>query len=500
MKKCILVVLILFLLCGCADNPPVEQPKEFVYHTQEIMYSEPEAQYAFRINMDCTETAYARYYFEPAIEKTERTACIEVTDKILVKQGKLGLIPEIYVFTEERYPDNYIVGNKVYLSAQDWYTAEYVTDVLLAAYGACSHYGLAYGYANLLCDTPITDTSFRIPGTADAADLSLLCFDDAFVSASDIADVKALACNFAQTYAAAKGEAALQELLSASDTASGARCVSDALVQYYQDNGFDYTPSTLCFGFGGHSFDYIVSTDLATFFIKKDWKDMNTQYNPLVYDGFLHQDYNDIKAFFQINLEQMRQYQELFVLDSYNNDLRVIFSNTELPQTSFYQGNTHTIDLKNVDSLMHEYIHALTQPKGTMKVWEVEGFARYFSYRYDYYGIALLNQDYNNLPETPELEYVHEYLAVVQRPIDMAVDYEEIENIAVWSRNIKDPNANYVAGSSFVQYLVSQYGEKAVIDSIYGEKTPLPKTYAELVREWIAHIESCCQGYSKYGE
>lgn len=500
MKKCILAAIILLLLCGCTEKPPVEQPKEYAYHTQEIMYSESEAQYGFRTNMDCTETAYARYYFEPTIEKTERMACIEVTDKILAKQAKLGLIPEIYVFTEERYPDTYIVENKVYLSVQDWQTVEYAADVLLAAYGSCSHYGLAYGYANLICGEPIKDTAFSIPNAADAADLNVLCFDEAFVSERDIAAVKSLACNFVQTYVAAKGEAALQELLSDSDTEIGAKSVSDVLARYYQDNGFDYTPSTLCFGFGGHSFDYIVSADLATFFIKKDWKDMNTQYNPLVYDGFLHQDYTDIKAFFQINLEQMRQYQELFALDSYNNDLRVIFSNTELPQTSFYQGNSHAIYLKNVDSLMHEYIHALTQPKGTMKVWEVEGFARYFSYRYDYYGIAFLNRDYNNLPETPELEYVHEYLDVVQRPIDMAVDYEEIENIAVWSRNIKNPNANYLAGSSFVQYLVNQYGEKAVIDSVYGDKTPLPKTYAELVREWIAHIESCCQGYSKYGE
>lgn len=500
MKKCILVVLILFLLCGCADNPPVEQPKEYEYHTQEITYSEPEAQYAFRINMDCTENAYARYYFEPTIEKTERTACIEVTDKILAKQGKLGLIPEIYVFTEERYHDTYIFENKVYLSVQDWQTVEYAADVLLAAYGACSHYGLAYGYANLICGEPIKDTAFSIPSAADAADLNVLCFDEAFVSERDIAAVKSLACNFVQTYVAAKGEAALQELLSDSDTEIGAKSVSDVLARYYQDNGFDYTPSTLCFGFGGHSFDYIVSSDLAAFYIKKDWEDMHAQSNPLVYDGFLHQDYTDIKAFFQINLEQMRQYQELFALDSYNNDLRVIFSNTELPQTSFYQGNSHAIYLKNVDSLMHEYIHALTQPKGTMKLWEAEGFARYFSYRYDYYGMAFLNQDYNNCPNTPELKCVHEYLAVIQRPIDMAVDYEEIENIAVWSRSIKDPNANYLAGSSFVQYLVSQYGEKAVIDSVYGDKTPLPKTYAELVREWIAHIESCCQGYSKYGK
>lgn len=486
------------MLYGCTNKTAVGQPKEYEYHTQEITYTEPAAQYAFRINMDSTETAYARYYFEPTIEKTERILCIEATHKILERQIALGFLPEIYIFTEDRNQDINIAENKLYLSVQDWRTVEYATNVLLAAYGACSHYGLAYGYANLICSKPILDSSFNIPSATDVCDLNLLCFDTAFASDSDIAMVKSLACNFVQTYVATKGETAMQELLSNSKTASGAGAVSDALAQYYQENGFDYVPSDLRYGYGGHSFDYIVSTDLATFYIKKDWEDMNAQYNPLVYDGFLHQNYADTKTFFQTNLKQMQQYQELFALDSYNNDLCVIFANTDLSQHSFYQSNTHTIYIKNVDSLMHEYIHALTQPQASMKSWEIEGFARYFSYRYDYYGIAFLNHDYNNLSETPETKYVHEYLNMIQRPIDMVKDYEEIENIAVWCWSFKNPNENYVTGSSFIQYLVKQYGEKAVINSIYGDKAPLPKPYMEQVRDWIAYIESCYQGYSKY--
>ena len=81
----------------------------------------------------------------------------------------------------------------------------------------------------------------------------------------------------------------------------------------------------------------------------------------------------------------------------------------------------------------------------------------------------------------------------------MATDYSELENIAVYSRSWKDPNKNYITGSSFVQYLVKQYGEEAVINSIYGEGTPLPKTYAESVKEWIEYIEREYSEYSKYG-
>ena len=104
--------------------------------------------------------------------------------------------------------------------------------------------------------------------------------------------------------------------------------------------------------------------------------------------------------------------------------------------------------------------------------------------------MAFLNQDYFNAPDTPELKYIHEYLAVINRPIDIAKDYTELENIAVYSRSFTDPNKNYLAGSSFVQYLVKQYGEEAVINSIYGEGDSLPKNYIELVKEWIEFIDT----------
>jgi len=133
-----------------------------------------------------------------------------------------------------------------------------------------------------------------------------------------------------------------------------------------------------------------------------------------------------------------------------------------------------------------------------MAMWKVEGFARYFSYYYDFYGMAFLNQDYNNTPDTPELKYIHEYLATINRPIDIAKDYCELENVAVYYFGFTDPNDNYLTGSSFVQYLVKQYGEDAVINSIYGSGDKLPKTYIELVKEWNEYIETNYQNYSKY--
>ena len=51
---------------------------------------------------------------------------------------------------------------------------------------------------------------------------------------------------------------------------------------------------------------------------------------------------------------------------------------------------------------------------------------------------------------------------------------------------------------SFIQYLVKQYGEETVINSIYGNGNALPKTYAELVKEWNEYIAANYVNYSKF--
>lgn len=80
----------------------------------------------------------------------------------------------------------------------------------------------------------------------------------------------------------------------------------------------------------------------------------------------------------------------------------------------------------------------------------------------------------------------------------MAVDFEKLENIAVYSRGYTSPNDSYVAGSSFVQYLVKAFGEQAVIDSIYGSGTPLPQSMSELVQLWQEYLQTNYSTYSLY--
>lgn len=493
-KMLIVIILLMLLVTACAVTPDTKPERSYV--GADVTYSEPMAQYGFRLNMDSAEGEFAKYFFEASIADQEREACTGVTEKVLANQTYGDVKPEIYVFSQERYEYKYLDGHKLYTSPENWESVDYITDILLVAYGEAAHYGAAFGYANYLAETLQWENQsgkFSAPGETAILDLSYLCFDENFATTEDVVTAKEVACAFVVSYINRNGEQAFQQLLS-----SCAKAI-DALAVYYRENGVSYTPTAIPYQYGGKTYDYIVRSDYGTFYIENDWVDINTEYNPLITDGFLHSNYADTKAFFETNLKQMKQYQDLFMLDDYNHDLDIVFTQPiGLSKTSFYQGANHRIYLYNVDSMMHEYIHALSMPTPSMQNWQVEGFARYFSYYYDFYGMAFLNQDYNNTPDTPELRYVHEYLAAINRPIDMAKDYREIENVAVHYFGFTNPNKNYLAGSSFVQYLVKQYGEEAVINSIYGNCNPLPKTYAELVKEWDEYIAREYKEYSKY--
>ena len=58
-KLVVVIVSLLLLLTSCAVNPDIQDttaPPERSYVSADITYSEPTAQYAFRLNMDTTET------------------------------------------------------------------------------------------------------------------------------------------------------------------------------------------------------------------------------------------------------------------------------------------------------------------------------------------------------------------------------------------------------------------------------------------------------------
>ena len=172
-KLIVLAISLMILLSSCIQNPSA--PLERNYVSSDVTYSEPTAQYAFRLNMDTTETDSAKYFFEESIENKDRETCIEVTDKVLSHLTLDEVVPEIYIFSNDRYSYKNISDHKLYCSIQDWKSVEYVTDVLLVAYGESTHYGTAFGYANYLSKNynwNSYESKFSNPSVSDTFDLT----------------------------------------------------------------------------------------------------------------------------------------------------------------------------------------------------------------------------------------------------------------------------------------------------------------------------------------
>lgn len=496
-----MLLCITFVFSSCISN----STPELIFTTEKVILCEPNDTFSRSDDMELVSVNGVTYAFEQAISSDDRIDCIEETQSIL---DRIGLKKEIYiyVYTNDTYDSTYISDGAIYISVQSWESPEYISYLLLGLFGEYCNYGAIYGYADFLYkqlnELKVDKNEFVWDSETDCSilDLNILCFNENFVSQKDIESVMNISAAFVFDYINIHGISKFHELLINSGTVECVDLFGKELSHFYSKNNINYVPSNVLYALGGHSYNYIARCQYATFFIENNWYDENNELNPLTYENFLHQNYIDVKKFFDINSEQMGKYQSLFDLKSYNNDLIVYFSNNKrLSQYSFYQRQTHSIYLMNVDSLMHEYIHSITvENNPSDSSWSIEGVARYFSYKYDCYGIAMLNVDYNMPSSSKELLYVREYKEKIGRDINMEVDFTEIENIAVYSRSYFEPNCSYVAGSSFVAYMVSQFGESEVIDMIFSEDGMEHSLYTELVHNWVSYIKTNYANYSKY--
>lgn len=500
---------------------------EHVYEADVIRYGEPSGEFSFRKDVEVTRTGYAVYYFDTSIDLAERNACIKATDQALSRIEAVLPEVEIAVLSPEFYDGVLVSGNRLYTPVTSWDSVDYIAKVLLAGYGEWSNYGMAYGYADSLCGKagmggaePDTNDREAVSGEREPAsdgretvsderdrcefqpmnsmagyDLTLLCFDENFASAEDVEAAKNNACLFAEWYMSSHSEEEYLELLSASGTSEGAARANEALESFYEEHGVECSLTKILYEYGGMSLDYAAACEYAVFYIGKDWQDQIWEMNPMVPENFLHEDYSAIKEFFECNVRQMKQYQELFDLDSYSNELTVFFpNNAELLQTSFYQVKRGTIYLDSVVSLMHEYIHFLMDGYHDLEnKWTVEGFARYYDCLYNDYGCAFWNQDYND----PEGAF-QAYIEYIGRLVDSRADNRYLNDFLVRAYEWSDPNLTYESGASFVAYLVECYGLEDVIQYIGSDiqfNAKWGKSYKELVQDWNDYIE---QNYSWY--
>lgn len=476
-------ILLLLMLCLCMPAA-AEGPKR-------ITYTEPWST-SYPLWMERVEGELAVFRFDTAVEEASRRECMTAVDELLRQLPAVGK-PEICVAKRPLFGGAVIEGNRLYLSPMDWQSVDFAALVLVAAAGEYSHYGLAYGLAGWLRAEP---GRFAAMLESAAYDLNLLCFDAGFVPAEDALNARMLSICFAAEYIGAYGIGACLDLLLESDTEQGMQAAVAALQEFYASHGVLPEVSALRYAHGGKNYQYRVLTDGAEFYVGREWRDAHHALNPLVTERFLHEDYASVREFFLINETQMAQYRQLFAAAGPWKNVTVLMLNPqEKVNTSCYQTVEHCILLLNVDSLMHEYIHALMRVRSTQQLWETEGIARYFSFYYDHYGWAFLNEDYNHLPDEAYAQYVHDYLAAVGRPIDMTVDFGELESLGAYSRGVRSPNEDYASGSAFVHYLVQRFGEEAVIRHVCGLEA-LPEDVFVLRQDWMDWLNENYQHYT----
>lgn len=485
---------------------------ERAYETDIIYYNEPSGGVHLRKDVEKTQTDYATYYFEIPISEQERNACIAATDRMLSRIDAPLPELEVVVLQQKSYNGVSVSGDRLYLSPQPWDSLDYLARELLAGYGEWANYGLAYGYANHLCNKAGLDggeagadgreaDSLLPMSVLELYDLNLLCFDEKFASPQDVEAAKNNACLFVEDYLSSHSEEEFLELLSASGTVEGVAWSNEALETFYAENGVECSLTGILYQPGGASADYAAACEYARFYVYRDWQDVAWRKNPSVSENFLHEDYGEVRAFFECNAYQMRQYQEFFGFDSYNNALSVFLKNHKVASAPSCYVGKHEIYLENVGSLMHEYIHSVMfGHEAWEESWKIEGFARYFSYKDNLYNSLYmydyLNAVWNNSASSSK--YVQEYIDMVGRPIDIRTDFRELENIVTYACGETDPNASYQSGSSFIGYLSDLYGEEAVIAYVCSDdeyNAEWDKSYHELVWEWRKYIRD---NYSQY--
>ena len=500
-----LVFVLLFtgvLFSACSSPEPSSVYMDLSYSTDSILYHEPGyihgSTAGMRQDMETTAVDTTVYAFDPAIAKETRAECIRKTENLL---NALCYDQHLYIYVYQKntLPTPYVTESVLFTPVQDASSIEYMTTVLLATYGAYCNYGLAYGYASYLHDTlyatsidrAIDSTTLSFPADFAYYDLNYLCFHPDFISGADLTTVKSIACDFVSQYIAQYGEDNLRKLLIQSGCNEDHGEATKALTDYYQAKGIEVNLSDILYGLGGKGCQYIVRCPYATICIKNNWRDRLTLFYPDAYDGFLNRDYSRTNEFFSVQSRQMKQYQDLFGLDDYRNDLIIVFSHREV-NASYYLPELHYIEVVNITSLMHEYIHSLTishlkDAADINSQWMFEGLARHYDSLYSEYGNRMLYEDYVSF------DTLQPYIESLGRPLDLSRDMVDIIHI-VACRNgkslSKDP---YTSGASFIQYLMMTCGEQETLHYLLESHdfTTLTDTpFNDMVVDWQEYLQA----------
>lgn len=485
-----IVISLAALMCSCSPE----------YTGQTISYlEETSSLYAYGEKL---QTKNATYVFEHTLSEEKRNECIDATKKVLnFLKHKDGLTAT--VFEKDTFGDNsYVKENELFTCDTDFESTHYISLVVLAIYGRYCNYGLAYGYADYIADklgygSQCEESDFNFSDKI-YSDLNLLCFLPQYTTAEDIKKAQYLSCTFVKDYIKKHGQENFMSLLKQSSDVSKVDETNSAIKNELAAYGVDYTGSQILYTFGGHSNEFCAKSPFAEFYINDGWTEYNCD-TPVVDSEFLHEDYNKVKDYFHSVTSQMAEVVEFFAFDDYDDSLKIIFQEGT-GKTSYYR-NDHTIILRSIQSMIHEFTHSVTEKHCKPYNWAAEGLSRYTTYLFDDYSNAMLEYYLNTKSGAYSDHHAHidAFRKYHDRDIDVTRDYIDLANLNVYINDYfifeQTPSTS---GESFIFYLEKQYGTEKAIAYCLNGSDPFAdegKTLQDLHEEWKEWLKA---NYSVY--
>lgn len=448
-------------------------------------------------------TDYADYLFDTSLSEDVKNRCIYYTEQVLsfISPEKI----KVCVFAEDTYDSTYLSDGILYTHQQNFESVEYIADILLAIFGSYCNYGLAYGFSNHIAKELSREYSkadaFDVAKAEYCYDLNLLCFSSQYVSASDVALNKILAVSFVNEYIKNNGIRAFEKLFAASGDTRELEHFNKELSDWYEQNGVTYTPTDILYRHGGELYEFIANNKYAIFCVRKEWVELTTERYDVISPTFLHENYAEVKEYFESNTESMTKLRSLFNLDNYFDPVYIYYKNT--PYGTWFGSTSRTITLDAMCNLLHEYIHSITDPYlRENSLWVSEGLSQYFSYYYEYpLALEYFNYDKNNCNRQANTEIIFIYKERLGRDIDLYKDVNALNDVITYYFDFSSPNQSYYAAASFLHYIVTTYGEQTAINyylSHNGTFAELNKSFSELAAEWKEYIENEYKSFPKY--
>jgi len=508
--KSVFIALIaaIILLFSCVTIYAFTPIGDYIKKT--VLFAESTTTFSMKVPLEVTEYGNVTYGFEEEINIDDRFNFIMETDKIVQRLGIEKQL-NINVYTEETYNNSYIENGVLNTFYQTLPSLDHIINIIFATYGDFCNYGMVYGYANYIYDN-IYGLEQSYPEPLISADnkylaLNYLCFHTDFASAEEIKINQEIANAFVLNYISKHGEESFVEILKNSGSIEKRDTANAALSEYYAEKGVNVKLTRNLYKDGGQANQYIVLSEYATFEIPENWVDgMNflvadnfgEDYDyPNLYDGFLNNDYTRTERFFDVNLEQMRQYEELFSLEPYRRNVLFTFQSSTCGQDNSMAHKGNVLIIKSLNSVISLYLFDVVRYAGEYQEWKAEGFRHYYAYRYDEYGNAVLEHDWLFGTDQGKL-----FVQKTERPIDFKNDIYMIYNIRVYQRYIErgaiKPQDSVSHTISFIDYLVNSYDEQKVIEyfTVTNDlKTFTDKKFPELIEGWIDYLEETCSVY-----